>query len=64
MNEKMNNLMAEHQFTFAQLAEKLGVSKQTLTRKFNGKTEWTYSEMMVLVELLKIEDPQSFFFTV
>lgn len=64
MNEKMNNLMAEHQFTFAQLAEKLGVSKQTLTRKFNGKTEWTYSEMMVLVELFKIEDPQNFFFTV
>ena len=60
--EIWNKKMEQYQITFGQLAEKLGISKQTLTKKVQGKMDWTYPEMMKLVELFEITDPQSFFF--
>lgn len=62
MQEKLNQLMAEYYVTFDELAVRLGVSKQTLTRKMKGLTDWTYPEIMLLVQIFNIEDPQSFFF--
>ncbi len=64
MQQKMNSLMEEYPINFGELAEKLGVSKQTLTRKIKGSTDWTYSEIILLTELFNIEDPQSFFFDI
>ncbi len=60
--EKINKLMEEYYVGFGELATRLGVSKQTLTRKMKGTTDWTYSEMMLLAQLFNIEDPQAFFF--
>lgn len=60
--EIWNEKMEQYHITFGQLAEKLGISKQTLTKKVQGKMDWTYPEMMKLVELFEIADPQSFFF--
>lgn len=54
--------MEEYYVGFGELATRLGVSKQTLTRKMKGTTDWTYSEMMLLAQLFNIEDPQAFFF--
>lgn len=62
MQEKFNALMADYYVTFEELAIRLGVSKQTLTRKFNGQTDWTYPEMMLLTQIFNIKDPQDFFF--
>lgn len=62
MQEKLNQLMDEYYVTFGELATRLGVSKQTLTRKFRGTTDWTYSEMMLLAQIFNISDPQAFFF--
>ena len=62
MEQKLNDLMKQYQVSFQQLATTLGISKQTLTRKFKGTTEWTYEEMMSLSKTLHIEDPQQFFF--
>ncbi|MDA3731477.1 helix-turn-helix transcriptional regulator [Niameybacter massiliensis] len=62
MHDKMNELMKEYYVTFEELAIRLGVSKQTLTRKFKGTTDWTYPEMMLLTQIFNIEDPQDFFF--
>lgn len=62
MQDKMNELMKEYYVTFEELAIRLGVSKQTLTRKFKGTTDWTYPEMMLLTQIFNIEDPQDFFF--
>lgn len=62
MQDKMNELMKEYYVTFEELAIRLGVSKQTLTRKFKGATDWTYPEMMLLVQIFNIENPQEFFF--
>jgi len=62
MQEKINKLMNEYNISFRELADKLKVSNKTLTRKINGSTDWTYAEIIILTELFKIEDPQSYFF--
>lgn len=62
MEEKINKLMAEYYVTFGELATRLGISKQTLTRKLKGTTDWTYPEMMLLTQIFNIEDTASFFF--
>jgi Trp operon repressor len=62
MQEKINKLLIEYKISFRDLAQKLNVSNHTLTRKVNGSTEWTYSEIMLLTQIFHIEDPQSFFY--
>jgi len=62
MKEKINKLLIENNISFRELAQKMSVSNHTLTRKMNGSTEWTYSEMMLLTQIFHIEDPQSFFY--
>lgn len=54
--------MSEYYVVFGELAVRLGVSKQTLTRKLKGTTDWTYQEMMLLTQIFNIEDPEKFFF--
>ncbi|MGL4738961.1 MAG: helix-turn-helix domain-containing protein [Cellulosilyticaceae bacterium] len=63
MNEKLQKLMQIHEMSFEALARELNVNKRTLTRKFNGSTDWTYQEMMILSELLEIDDIEAFFFS-
>lgn len=62
VQEKLNQLMAEYYVSFDELATRLGISKQTLTRKMKGLTDWTYNEIMLLVQIFNIEDPEQFFF--
>jgi plasmid maintenance system antidote protein VapI len=62
MQEKINKLLNEYKISYPELARKLNVSNHTLTRKVNGSTEWTYSDIMILAKLFHIEDPQSFFY--
>lgn len=62
MQEKITKLMEEYYVTFGELAVRLGVSKQTLTRKLKGTTDWTYPEMMLLTQIFNIEDTEKFFF--
>ncbi len=62
MQDKINALMMEYNISFRELAKKLNVSNQTLTRKVKGSTDFTYSEIVILTQLFHIEDPQSFFF--
>ena len=62
MQEKINQLMTEFYITFEELATRLGVSKQTLTRKLRGTTDFTYPEMMLLTQIFNIENPEEFFF--
>ncbi len=54
--------MEDYQITFGEMADKLKLSKQTLTRKMNGSTDWTYQEIVVLSELFHIQDPVNFFY--
>ena len=54
--------MDEYYITFEELAIRLGISKQTLTRKMKGTTDWTYPEMILLAQIFNIEDIEGFFF--
>ena len=62
IQDKLNVLMNEYHISFRELAKKLNISNQTLTRKMLGSTDWTYSEIMILTELFHIDDIQGFFF--
>lgn len=62
MQEKINQLMQEYYVTFDELAIRLGISKQTLTRKMKGTTDWTYSEMMLIAQIFNLSDIEAFFF--
>ena len=62
MQEKINALMKEYYVEFGELATRLGISKQTLTRKLKGTTDWTYPEMMLLAQIFNIQDIEGFFF--
>ena len=62
MQERINKLMEEYYVTFGELATRLGISKQTLTRKIRGTTDWTYSEMMLVAQIFNIKDIEAFFF--
>lgn len=54
--------MDEYGITFAELAIKLKLSNHTLTKKFTGSLDWTFSEIIMLSELFHIENPQGFFY--
>ncbi|MGL4361902.1 MAG: hypothetical protein ACRCSG_01225 [Cellulosilyticaceae bacterium] len=62
MEAKINEQMKKHDISFEMLSKHLSVSKQTLTRKMKGDTEWTYPEMILLGKLLHIDDVANFFF--
>ena len=62
MQEKITKLLEEYKISFGELAQILGISKQTLTKKVNGTMDFTYPEMTKLINLFHIEDPQKFFF--
>ena len=62
MEEKINKLMQEYYVTFGELSVRLGISKQTLTRKLKGSTDWTYPEIMLLTQIFNIDSPETFFY--
>lgn len=63
MQEKITKLLEQYKISFGELAQILGTSKQTLTKKVIGTMDWTYPEMAKLIELFHIDDPQEFFFS-
>ena len=62
MQDKLTLLMEEYGVTFAELAIKLKLSNHTLTKKFTGNLDWTFSEIIMLSDLIHIENPQGFFY--
>lgn len=45
----------------ATLAEKIGIDKVTLNRKFQGKSPFMYTEVADICEILDIDNPLPFF---
>lgn len=62
MIKDINTLREEKNISFGELAEKLNISKQTLTKKINKKLDWTYQEMLTLTELFSIDNPADYFY--
>ncbi|MDF2801012.1 MAG: helix-turn-helix transcriptional regulator [Anaerocolumna sp.] len=62
MKKDINTLREESNISFGELAVKLNISKQTLTKKMNKTLDWTYQEMLTLTELFDIVDPAEYFY--
>ena len=48
--------------TISDLCKKLDISRTTLYRKCNGKSEFTQGEIQAIVDLLNLESPMAIFF--
>lgn len=62
---KLKGRIVELYGTQGNLAKKLGISKNSMSKKLTGKTEFTQSDIEQWAELLNIErkDYGEFFFT-
>ncbi|WP_251613000.1 helix-turn-helix domain-containing protein [Senimuribacter intestinalis] len=54
--------IAEKGYNQKLLAEKVGMSSNSLSRKISGKREFTLSEMISICKVLEIDDPKAIFF--
>lgn len=54
--------MAEHGYTIRKMYTALGMSRSAFYRKCNGKSEFTLTEMNLIMELLNVRDPREIFF--
>ena len=55
-SKKLKGKMVEAGYTQGQLAKKIGVSENTLTRKLNGKRDFTIGEVDRICDILSIHD--------
>lgn len=62
MQKDINTLREEKNMSFGELADILGISKQTLTKKINKTLDWTYQEIVILTELFQIDNPTEYFY--
>lgn len=56
---KLLGLMAEKRITQRELAKKLGVSKNTINNKINGKVDFNTAEATKICEILELTDPKT-----
>lgn len=62
MNRKLlRGKIAENEISQSELAKKIGISAQSLSRKLTGQREFKLSEVIRLCDTLKIEDPVKIF---
>lgn len=54
--------MKRHQVSIAEMCKKLGISRSAFYRKCNGISEFTQSEIQLIVDLLNLETPMGIFF--
>lgn len=60
--KKLKGLMTEKGFTQCKLAESLGITVQSLNAKLNGRSQFTLSEVVSIMNILEIEDVRPYFF--
>jgi transcriptional regulator with XRE-family HTH domain len=44
--------------SYKEIAERLGIRKETLSKKVNNKAEFRTSEMTVLIDILRLEEEE------
>lgn len=58
---KVKAKIKENGFSQRDVAERAGMSENSLSRKLLGKRDFTLSEVVTLCEVLHIENPQEVF---
>ena len=59
---KLRARIIEKGYKQESIAQKLGISAQSVNYKINNKRPFTTDEMFVLCEILEIENPRDYFF--
>ena len=62
-HSKLKGLCREKGETVESLAKRLGITTTTLSKKWNGKSNFSDAEIFTLKVLLGIEDLEPYFFT-
>lgn len=60
--DKLRGKMAERKISQGRLAEKLGITVQSLNAKLNGRSPFTLNEAVEITELLQLDNPVDIFF--
>lgn len=58
MVDKLRGFLAEKNVTQGSLAERIGMTEGTMSRKMSGKTEFTWSEVVRIIKALNLVDDQ------
>jgi transcriptional regulator with XRE-family HTH domain len=59
--DALRGKMAERRYTQARLAQEIGISAQSLSRKLTGKREFRLNEVLAICRCLNIDDPANIF---
>jgi len=59
--QKLKGRIVEKNLTQTKLAEKMGISIQSLNAKLNGRSPFNLQDVIILSKELKIEDKANFF---
>ena len=59
---KLKGKMAECGYTSGKMADEIGISRTSFSLKFNGKREFTLSEIINICRVLNITDANPYFF--
>ena len=59
---RLKGRMVELGYNQKMLAEKIGISRVSLSKKMNGKCEFTLSELYALIKVLNISNVNYYFF--
>ena len=57
MQSKLKALLFERKIPQFKIAMKLGINSKTMSKKMNGKADFTYSEVFLICKMLSIENP-------
>jgi len=60
--KKLKGLMMERGYSQSKLSQCLGITVQTFNAKLNGRSKFTLSEVVRIVDILEIEDLRAYFF--
>lgn len=63
MNKQLlENRMSSQNVSKTEMCSKLGISRSAFYRKCNGQTEFTYSEIKSILDILNLKSPDGIFF--
>lgn len=61
--KKLKGKLKEEDYTQKEIADLLGITPQAFNAKINNRTQFTLSEVIKMINILRIDNPMEIFFT-
>jgi len=58
---RLKGLIAEHDMTVKELAQRIGISENSLRLRINGRREWLYKELIATINLFGFSETKDVF---